>query len=95
MPLSPAESRLYSTLCDYLKLVSSGRAGSAEPAAAETLRSIFVSLDSLTSELSPQLDPRLAHFLESKSYRKAHDHLSALASSGLANSPTSRQACSK
>ena len=95
MPLSPAESRLYSALSDYLKLVSSGRAGSAEPAAAENLRSIFVSLDSLSSELAPQLDPRHSHFLESKSYRKAYDYLSALASSGLVNPPASRQSCFK
>ena len=95
MALSPAESRLHSALSDYLKLVSSGRAGSAEPAAAESLRSIFLTLDSLSSELAPQLDPRLRHFLESKSYRKAYDYLSALSSAGLANSPASRQACSQ
>ena len=52
-------------------------------------------LDTLESELSPQLDPRLSHFLESKSYRKAHDYLSALASSGLVNPAASRQSCSK
>jgi hypothetical protein len=52
-------------------------------------------LDTLESELSSHLDPRLRHFLESKSYRKAHDYLSALSSAGLANAPTSRQACSQ
>jgi hypothetical protein len=52
-------------------------------------------LDTLESELSSQLDPRLRHFLESKSYRKAHEHLSALSSAGLANPPTTRQACSQ
>jgi len=95
MALSSAESRLHSALSDYLKLVSSGRAGSAEPAATESLRSIFLTLDSLSSELSSQVDPRLAHFLESKSYRKAFEYLSALASSGLAKATASRQACSQ
>ena len=74
MALSSAESRLHSALSDYLKLVSSGRAGSAEPAATESLRSIFLTLDSLSSEPSSQVDPRLAHFLESKSYRKAFEY---------------------
>jgi len=49
-------------------------------------------LETLASELSSQLDPRVRHFLESKSYRKAHDYLSALSSAGLANPPASRQA---
>ena len=62
---------------------------------AESLKTSMVTLDTLESELSPQLDPRLRHFLESKSYRKAHDYLSALASSGLANSSPSRQTCSQ
>ncbi len=52
-------------------------------------------LETLESELASSLDPRLRHFLESKSYRKAHDYLSALASSGLVNDPTPRQACSR
>ena len=95
MALSSAESRLHSALSDYLKLVSSGRAGSAETAATESLRSIFLTLDSLSSELSSQVDPRLAHFLESKSYRKAFDYLSTLASSGLANPTALRHFCSK
>ena len=95
MPLSPAESQLHAALAEYLQLVHSGRVGSAEPASAETLRSIFMSLETLETELSSQLDPRLRHFLESKSYRKAHDYLSALSSSGLANDSTPRQACSR
>ena len=62
---------------------------------AEKLKLSMQNLDTLESELAPQLDPRLRHFLESKSYRKAHDYLSALSSSGLANSPAPRQACSQ
>ena len=60
----------------------------------ENLKTIMATLESLESELSSQLDPRLRHFLESKSYRKAHDYLSALSSSGLANPPARRQTCS-
>jgi len=37
----------------------------------------------------------LRHFMESKSYRKAYDYLSALLSSKLANSPETRQSCSR
>ena len=95
MSLSPAESRLHAALSDYLETVTQGKAGSPHPAWTEKLKTSSQSLDSLSSELSPQLDPRLSHFLESKSYRKAYDYLSALASSGLANPPASRQSCSK
>ena len=95
MPLSPAESRLHTALSDYLAAVNHGGAASTQAAWAEKLKHSMVTLDSLSSELSSQLDPRLSHFLESKSYRKAYEYLSALASSGLANPPSSRQACSK
>lgn len=95
MPLSPAESRLHTALSDYLAAVNHGGAASTQAAWAEKLKHSMVTLDSLSSELSPQLDPRLAHFLESKSYRKAYEVLSALSSAGLANSATPRQACSQ
>ena len=95
MSLTPAESRLHSNLSEYLSLVSSGKAGSAEPATADALRSIFATLEKLESELSPKLDPRLRHFMESKSYRKAYDYLSALLSSKLANSQETRQSCTR
>ena len=95
MPFSPSESRLYSALSEYLGAVNQGRAGSPHPSWAEKLKATGLALDSLSSELSPQLDPRLSHFLESKSYRKAYDYLSTFASSGLANPPTSRQAYSR
>ena len=62
---------------------------------AESLKTSMHALDTLESKFAPQLDPRLRHFLESKSYRKAHDYLSALSSAGLANPPASRQACSQ
>ena len=65
------------------------------PAWAEKLKLSMQNLDTLESELSPHLDPRLRHFLESKSYRKAYDYLSALSSSGLANAATPRQTCSR
>ena len=92
MTLSPAESRLHSALSEYLRLVGTGRAGSAEPAATQALRSIFTTLETLESELAPHLDPRLRHFMESKSYRKAHDYL-VTRSSELANPAESRQNC--
>ena len=95
MDLSSAESRLLSALADYLQMAQQGGAASMQAAWAESLKTSMLTLDSLSSELAPQLDPRLRHFLESKSYRKAHDYLSALSSAGLANSPASRQACSQ
>jgi hypothetical protein len=95
MPLTPVESRLSTALSAYLEAVSQGRAGSSHPAWTDKLKSVSQSLDSLCSELSSQVDPRLAHFLESKSYRKAYEYLSALASSGLANPAAPRQSCSK
>ena len=95
MPLTPAESRLQSALTEYLDTVGQGRTGSPHPVWTEKLKTSMLTLETLGSELSPQLDSRLRHFLESKSYRKAHDYLSALSSAGLANVPASRQACSK
>ena len=91
MSLSPTESRIHTALSNYLAAVSHGGAASTQADWAKKLKDACITLDSLSVELSPQLDPRLRHFLESKSYRKAHDHLSALASSGLANPPASRQ----
>ena len=95
MALSPAEFRLHSALAGYLDTVGQGRAGSPHPAWTEKLKLSMQILDSLEAELAPRLDARLQHFLEAKSYRKAHDYLSALSPAGLANAPTSRQACSK
>ena len=95
MALSLAESRLHSALADYLQMAQQGGAASMQPAWTEKLKLSMQNLDTLESELSPQLDSRLRHFLESKSYRKAHDYLSALSSAGLANPPASRQACSQ
>jgi len=94
MALSSPESRLLSALSEYLGIANQGRTASTQAAWAETLKRSILTLDTLESELAPLLDPRLRHFLESKSYRKAHDHLSARASSGLANSPAARQPCS-
>ena len=95
MPLSPAESRLHAALSDYLAAVNHGGAASTQAVWAEKLKQSMLTLDSLSAELISRVDPRLSHFLESKSYRKAYDYLSALASSGLAKPPPSRQACSK
>ena len=94
MPLSPAETRLHSALTDYLMTVSQGRAASMQAAWTEKLKSSLLTLETLESELAPHLDPRLRHFMESKSYRKAHDYLVAL-SSELANSSETGQSCSR
>ncbi|NDE85470.1 MAG: hypothetical protein EB056_05525 [Verrucomicrobia bacterium] len=95
MALSPAESRLLSALSEYLSLVATGKAGSTVPSTTDALRSIFVTLEKMEAELSSQLDPRVRHFMESKSYRKAHDHLAAILSSKLANPPETRQSCAQ
>jgi hypothetical protein len=44
---------------------------------------IFRELDALESRLAPLLSPRLKHFLENKSYRKAHDFLSGVPAAQL------------
>jgi len=92
MSLTSAETRLQSALAEYLDTVGQGRAGSPHPAWAEKLKTSMLALETLESELSSQFDLRLRHFLESKSYRKAYDYLSAHSSAGLANPPASRQA---
>ena len=92
MTLSPAESRLHSALTDYLMTVRQGGAASMQAAWTEKLKSSLLTLETLESELAPHLDPRLRHFMESKSYRKAHDYL-VTRSSELANPAESRQNC--
>lgn len=92
MPLSPAESRLHSALSDYLMTVRQGGAASMQAAWTEKLKSSLLTLENLESELAPHLDSRLRHFMDSKSYRKAHDYLVAR-SSELANSAENRQSC--
>jgi hypothetical protein len=52
-------------------------------------------LELMESELSSQINPRLHHFLESKSYRKAHDFLTALSTSPLANPKNPAQSCAR
>jgi len=95
MALSPAEFRLHSALSEYLLTVRQGGAASIQSAWTEKLKSSLSTLETLQSELSPHLDPRLGHFMESKSYRKAHDYLDALLSSKLANSQETRQSCAR
>lgn len=95
MPLSPAEARLHSALAEYLLTVHQGGQTSQQAAWTEKLKSSSLTLEKLEAELAPQLDPRLRHFMESKSYRKAHDYLAALLSSKLANSWENRQSCTR
>lgn len=91
MALSLAESHLLSALSEYLLTIRQGGAGSVQAAWTEKLKSSSRTLEKLEAELAPQLDPRLRHFMESKSYRKAHDYLTALLSSKLANPTETRQ----
>ena len=95
MALSLEESRLHSALAEYLLTIRQGGAASTQDDWKEKLKSSSKKLEALESELSPHLNPRLNHFMESKSYRKAHDYLSALLSSKLANPPETRQSCSR
>lgn len=95
MALPPFEFRIHTALSEYLLAVRQGGANSTQDAWAEKLKSSAETLETLLTEHSPQLDPRLRHFMESKSYRKAHDYLAALLSSKLANSPETRQSCAR
>jgi hypothetical protein len=90
MPLSGSETLLHEALRDYLAAVATQK--SPHP---PQLGPFFVRLDSLEKEHAAQLDPRLRHFLESKSYRKAHDYLDSLVSSDLAKPSSPIQTCSK
>jgi DNA phosphorothioation-dependent restriction protein DptG len=87
MALSQAEKRLLSTLQKYLNAVAAQKS-STPP----NLVPHFLELEKLHQELSPKLHPRLQHFLESKSYRKAYELLSS--TSELANPKQSAQSCS-
>jgi len=90
MSLSGSETLFHEVLRDYLAAVAAQK--SPHP---PQLAPFFVRLDSLEKEHAPHLDPRLRHFLESKSYRKAHDYLDSLLSSVLAKPLSSTQGCSK
>ena len=85
MPLSASENRLLSALQNYLTAVSAQK-GPIPP----DLVPHCIELEKLHRELATEISPRLDHFLESKSYRKAHDLLAA--ASELANTKKSAQA---
>lgn len=90
MDPTQASQTLHKVLSDYLDAVAAQRSLPAPDLAPH-----FVKLDSLEIELAPWLDPRIRHFMESKSYRKAHDYLTALLSSKLVNPTENRQSCSR
>ena len=90
MPLSTAESALLKALHAYRSAVEAQKLPSPPDLIPHCLL-----LERLEAELAPQLDPRLHHFLESKSYRKAHDYLTSLSTSSLANSTKSAQSCAR
>jgi hypothetical protein len=88
MTLSQTENLIFQALQEYLLAVSAQK----QPNPPDLIHH-YVRLEQLESELSSQINPRLHHFLESKSYRKAHDFLTALSSSPLANPKNSPQSC--
>jgi len=90
MSLSDPHQRLLLALQEYLEAVASQKAPNPPDLLPHCVR-----LENLESEFSSQIDPRLAHFLESKSYRKAHDYLASLPTSTLANAKDSAQSCSR
>jgi len=90
MPLSTAESTLLKALHAYRSAVEAQKLPSPPDLIPHCLL-----LERLEAELAPQLNPRLHHFLESKSYRKAHDYLTSLSTSSLANSTKSAQSCAR
>ena len=89
MPLSSANSTLLKALEDYRSAVDAQKLPSPPDLIPHCL------LERLEATLAPLLDPRLSHFLESKSYRKAYDYLTSLSTSSLANSTKSAQSCAR
>lgn len=90
MSLSDPHQRLLLALQEYLEAVASQKAPNPPDLLPHCVR-----LEELETKFSSQIDPRLAHFLESKSYRKAHDYLTSLPTSALANAKDSAQSCSR
>ena len=90
MPLSDPHQRLLLALQEYLEAVACQKAPNPPDLLPHCVR-----LENLESEFYSQIDPRLAHYLESKSYRKAHDYLASLPTSTLANAKDSAQSCSR
>ena len=88
MLLSQEENLILQALQEYLLAVSAQKDPNPPNLIPHCLR-----LEQLESELSSQINPRLHHFLESKSYRKAHDFLTTLSTSPLGNPKNSAQSC--
>jgi len=86
---SEAQNILFHALQDYLSAVSAQKLPDRPDIIPHCQQ-----LELLAVQLAPHLDPRLNHFFESKSYRKAHDYLAFLSSSKLAKTTSSRQPCS-
>ena len=90
MALSQEEYLILQVLQQYLLAVSAQKQPNPPDLITHCLR-----LEQLEAEHASQINPRVHHFLESKSYRKAHDFLTALSSSPLANSKDSAQSCAR
>jgi hypothetical protein len=90
MPLSQEENLILQALQEYLLAVSAQKHANPPDLIPHCLR-----LEQLEGELAPRINPRLHHFLESKSYRKAYDFLTALSTSPLANPKNPAQSCAR
>ena len=90
MPLSQAEDLIFQALQEYLLAVSAQKNPNPPDLIPHCLR-----LEQLEVDLAHRINPRLHHFLESKSYRKAHDFLTTLSTSHLANTKNSAQSCAQ
>ena len=75
---SPALENLKAALERYFEAVQAQKSPSPPD-----LLPIFKELDSLEAGLGGDLSPRLKHFLENKSYRKAYDFLCGAPASQL------------
>jgi hypothetical protein len=69
MPSNAIEEKLLETLEGYLDAVKRSRDPGVD------LKSYFDRLEMLSKSLPPGTQPQLRHYLQQKSYRKAHDFL--------------------
>ncbi|NBS49755.1 MAG: hypothetical protein EBS97_03975 [Verrucomicrobia bacterium] len=90
MALSIEESQVLQALQQYLTAVSAQKKPNPPDLIPHCLR-----LEQLEAEHASRISPRLHHFLESKSYRKAHDFLTTQSTSPLANAKDSAHSCSR
>lgn len=71
--ISDFQEQLKEALLEYFRAVEFQQA--ADPGQKPPLRSHFEKLDSLSSRLPADADPRLRHYMSQKSYQKALNFL--------------------